>query len=92
VSAEAEAASPPRPTRALMRKAARSGLISPGNAHDVTCAEALLDGSRNAVVIAGKGYDTDRTRAYIKAQGAFANIPNRCNRREEVPVEQGHLS
>lgn len=59
-------------------------LISPGNDHDVTCAEALLDGlEKRAVVIADKGYDADRVRIYIKAQGAFANIPNRSNRKKK---------
>jgi transposase len=59
-------------------------LISPGNDHDITCAEALLDGlEKRAVVIADKGYDADRVRAQIKAQGAFANIPNRSNRKKK---------
>lgn len=57
-------------------------MISPGNDHDITHAEPLLDGlDEGAVVIADKGYDADRVRARIKAQGARANIPNRCNRK-----------
>jgi transposase len=31
-------------------------------------------------VIADKGYDADRVRAHIRAQGAIPNIPNRSNR------------
>jgi transposase len=57
-------------------------LISPGNDHDVAHAEPLLDGlDEGAVVIADKGYDADRVRSHIKAQGARANIPNRSNRK-----------
>jgi hypothetical protein len=47
-------------------------LISPGQVHDVSCAEALLDGIAHcAVAIADKGYDADRVRARIRAQGAI---------------------
>ena len=56
-------------------------LVSPGQVHDILCAEALLDGlEKRAVVIADKGYDADRVRAHIRAQGAIPNIPNRSNR------------
>jgi transposase len=56
-------------------------LISPGNDHDITAAEALLDGLEpRAIVLADKGYDADSVRSYIRAQGAIPNIPNRSNR------------
>ena len=56
-------------------------LISPGQVHDIFCAEALLDGlETRTVVIADKGYDANRVRAHIRAQGAIPNIPNRSNR------------
>jgi transposase len=59
-------------------------LISPGNDHDVTHAEALLDGlERRTVVIADKGYDADRVRSCIRDQGAIPNIPNRANRKRK---------
>ena len=35
------------------------------------------------MVIADKGYDADRVRAHIKAQGAFAHIHNRSNRKKK---------
>lgn len=58
-------------------------LISPGEVHDVMCAEQLLMGlQRRAVVIAHKGYDADRVRAHIRAQGAIPNIPNKTNRKK----------
>jgi transposase len=56
-------------------------MITPGQAHDVTCAEPLLEGvERRTIVIADKGYDANRVRAQIKTQGAVANIPNMCRR------------
>jgi IS5 family transposase len=59
-------------------------LISPGEIHDVSCAEALLDGlEKGAVVIADKGYDADRVRARIRAQDAIPNIPNRSHRKKK---------
>ena len=59
-------------------------LISPGEVHDVSCAEALLDGlEKGAVVIADKGYDADRVRARIRAQDAIPNIPNRSHRKKK---------
>jgi transposase len=59
-------------------------LISPGEAHDVTYAEALLEGLEPcAVVIADKAYDADRVRAQIRAQGAIPNIPSRSHRRRK---------
>lgn len=49
----------------------------------MTCAEALLDGlDRKAIVIADKGYDADRVRLCIRAQGAIPNIPNKSNRKK----------
>jgi transposase len=57
-------------------------LISPGEAHDASCADALLNGPENgAVVIADKAYDADNIRADIRHQGAVPNIPNRSNRK-----------
>lgn len=59
-------------------------LISPGQVHDVSCAEALLQGvEQRAVIIADKGYDADRVRSHIRAQGAIPNIPNRSNRKKK---------
>ncbi len=58
-------------------------ILSPGNDHDVTCAEVLLDGLEpHAIVIADKGYDADCVRQHIRAQGAVPNIPNKSNRKK----------
>jgi transposase len=57
-------------------------LISPGNDHDVTHAQPLLEGiEQGVVVIADKGYDADGVRACIRDHGAIPNIPNRSNRK-----------
>jgi transposase len=59
-------------------------LISPGNDHDVTVAEALLEGlEKRTIVIADKGYDADRVCALIREQGAIPNIPTRANRKKK---------
>jgi transposase len=59
-------------------------LISPGEVHDITCAQALLDGlEQRSLVIADKGYDADRVRDHIRSQGAIPNIPNRANRKKK---------
>jgi transposase len=58
-------------------------LITPGQAHDLTAAEPLLANlGRRTVIIADKAYDADRLRAWIKAQGAIANIPNMSRRKK----------
>jgi transposase len=57
-------------------------LITPGQTHDTQGAAVLLnDLRRKSVVIADKGYDADWIRAYIRAQGAKANIPNTASRK-----------
>ena len=64
-------------------------LISPGNNHDITGAEALLAGQEpSAIVIADKGYDADSVRACIRDQGAIPNIPNRKNK---VSLDESNL-
>jgi transposase len=58
-------------------------LITPGQAHDLTGADPLLANlTRRTIIIADKAYDADRPRAHIKAQGAFANIPNMIRRKK----------
>lgn len=56
-------------------------IITPGQAHDVTCAEALLDGlEARAIVIADKGYDADAFVDLIETQGAQVVNPPRSHR------------
>jgi transposase len=57
-------------------------LLTPGQAADVTQAEALLQDAPAAVVIADKGYDSKAVVAAVAARGAAAVIPSRKNSKE----------
>jgi transposase len=54
--------------------------LTPGQAADVTQAEALIAGSEPEVVIADKGYDSDVVVETVEAAGAEAVIPPKKNR------------
>ena len=55
-------------------------ILTGGETHDVTQAQALLEGIEPEVVIADKGFDSDELIAHIRARGAKAVIPPRSNR------------
>jgi transposase len=65
-------------------------LLTGGERHDSTQAEALLEGFSPEVVIADRSYDADRIRAPILALGAEPVIPPRSNR-TDPPVYDQHL-
>ena len=54
--------------------------LSPGQAHDLTQAEALLAGVPAQAVVADKAYDANALIDTIRASGARAVIPPRANR------------
>jgi transposase len=56
--------------------------LSGGQVHDVTQAEAILDGIVTQAIVADKAYDADPLIEIITQQGACAVIPPRENRRE----------
>ena len=56
-------------------------LLTPGQTHDVTQAESMLEGIEAEHVLADKGYDSDALVATIKKSGAQAVIPPRSNRK-----------
>jgi transposase len=58
-------------------------ILTGGNVPDCIAAETLLPmASPQTLVLQGdKGYDSDRLRRQIEAQGAAPNIPSRSNRR-----------
>jgi transposase len=62
--------------------------LTPGQAADVTQAEALLAGAEPEVVIADKGYDSDAVVAAIEAKGAEAVIPPKKNRTVPRPYDR----
>ena len=54
--------------------------LAPSEAHDNQLCPALLAGLRpRTMVLADRGYDADRIRAFIVQQGALANIPPKVN-------------
>ncbi len=55
-------------------------VLTPGQAHDITQAAALLAGYQTDYVIADKGYDADPFLDEIAAIDAIAVIPARKNR------------
>lgn len=62
-------------------------ILTPGQAHDSTQAEALIDGFVPEHVIADKAYDTDRIRAYL-AFRVDAVIPSLSTRRDPPPYDE----
>ena len=61
----------------------RLGLTA-GEAHDNRLALKLLSCLRGSMLLADRGCDADWIRAFVNEQGAWANIPPRCNRREPI--------
>jgi putative transposase len=57
--------------------------LTPGQRHDLTQAEALLDGHEAEAVVADRGYDADWLVRQIAAAGAEAVIPPKVNRTEQ---------
>lgn len=60
------------------------GRLSAGQVHDITQAQALLDGVPAKCVVADKAYDSAALRQTIRDAGAKAVIPPRANRREPI--------
>jgi len=52
-------------------------VLTGGERHDMTEAEALLEGLSPQYVVADKGYDSDPLRQQIRRQGARPVIPSR---------------
>jgi transposase len=58
-------------------------IVTPGQASDMSQAEALIEGSPVEVVIADKGYDSRAVVEAIEARGAEAVIPSLSSRAEQ---------
>jgi transposase len=58
-------------------------ILTGGEVHDNTCAEALLEDKKAAYVIADKAYDSDKTLDKITQMEAIAVIPPKSNRKEQ---------
>ena len=57
-------------------------LLTPGQAADITQAEALLDQVDPAAFLADKGYDSDALVETLRARGITPVIPPKANRKE----------
>ena len=55
-------------------------IVTGGERHECTQAQALLDGLRTQAVLADKGYDTDEIVRMVQQTGALVVIPPRSNR------------
>jgi transposase len=64
--------------------------VTPGQAADITEAEALLAGHDFDAAIGDKGFDSKKLIAYIKSRGAGAVIPPRSNLKEQRAFDR-HL-
>ena len=57
-------------------------MLTPGQQHDITRAEALLSGCRSECVIADQWYDAQQFIGYLTEGGMAAVVPARANRKE----------
>lgn len=56
-------------------------IVTEGQAHDISCANELVEHLRAKAVIADKGYDSDAFVQAVRATGAKVVIPPRSNRK-----------
>jgi IS5 family transposase len=59
--------------------------LTPGQVHDITQAEPLLEGLEPEVLLADKGYDSDKLVDTLEAREITPVIPSKANRREQRP-------
>jgi transposase len=64
--------------------------LTAGQRHDITQADALIDGYESEFVIADKSYDANDFRETVTESGAEAVIPSRSNRKEPCSYDK-HL-
>jgi transposase len=55
-------------------------ILTPGQAHDLTQAHALLEGQTTRRVIADRGYDSNGFRSLVASLGAKAVVPAKSTR------------
>ena len=64
-----------------------SFILTAGEEHDITQADALIEDMECERVVADKGYDSDALREYIAQRGATAVIPPKSNRKTEYSYD-----
>jgi transposase len=57
-------------------------MLTPGQAHDLTCAEPLLDAVEPQALIGDKAYDADALIDTLRRRGITPVIPPKANRKE----------
>jgi len=55
-------------------------MLTPGQTHDLTCAEPLLEDADPQALLADKAYDANRLVDYLTERGITAVIPPKANR------------
>lgn len=63
---------------------ALSILLRPGNEHEILTASEVLGDVKDKVVLADRGYDSDKLRDHVGAHGGIAMIPGKTNRKKPV--------
>lgn len=66
--------------------------ITPGQQHDVTMAETLLEYACGSACIADTGYDSDKVVDIIESKGMTAVIENHPNRKSPRDVDKEKYS
>jgi hypothetical protein len=64
------------------------GLLTGGEAHDVTVAAELTEDIVGCAVIADRGYDSNGFRRELEGNNNTAVIPGRKNRKEEIVYDK----
>ena len=62
-------------------------ILSPGQAHDLTCAEPLIEAVDPDALIADKAYDADAFIASLNGRAITPVIPPKCNRKIPRPCD-----
>ena len=64
------------------------GFLSAGNDHDVIHAEQLVKDIYGCYILADRGYDSHRFRAFLVSQNCQPVIPGRKNRKQPVAYDK----
>jgi len=56
-------------------------ILTPGQDHDLTCADSLLENADPGAVIGDKAYDADRLLNWLAARGITPVIPPKASRK-----------
>jgi transposase len=62
-------------------------MLTPGQAHDLACAEPLLEGVDPGALLGDKAYDADPLIGSLTQRGIIAVIPPKANRTKPRPCD-----